>query len=64
MSEETKTTLAELQKKIEDVQETAEKYRTELEEMIKSKPMASAGIIFAGGIVLGLLIGTAVSRRS
>jgi len=63
MSEEKKPTAEELQKKVEDVTKLAKEYRGEFEEIMKRRPMESAGIIFIAGLVLGLLIG-ASSRRS
>ena len=63
MSEEKKPTAEELQKKVEDVTKLAKEYRGEFEEVMKRRPLESAGIIFIAGLVLGLLIGSS-SRRS
>ncbi|NIM45050.1 MAG: hypothetical protein GTN80_04365 [Nitrososphaeria archaeon] len=60
---EEKPTIKELQEKIADIEKVLVKYRSELEETVKSRPLASAGVILVAGIVLGVLIGTAVSRR-
>ncbi len=64
MSEETKPAQEELKKRIEDLEKAAKKYRTKLEETIKSRPLTSVGIAFVGAIVLGVLIGKAGSRRT
>lgn len=63
MSEEKKERVEKLEKRSEDVRKLVNKYRGEFEEIMKRKPMESAGIIFIAGLVLGLLIG-ASSRRS
>jgi F0F1-type ATP synthase assembly protein I len=64
MAEKIKPTIEDLQRRLEDMEKMSEKYKTMLEERIRSKPLESAGMIFIGGIVLGVLIGAAVSRRS
>ena len=64
MTEKIKPTMEDLQKRMQNIEETAQMYKTQLEETIKSKPLQSAGIIFVGGIILGILVGIAVSRRS
>jgi len=64
MSEEKKPTAEELQKKVEDITKLSKEYRDELEEIMKRRPLESAGIIFIAGLVLGILIGTVKSRRS
>ena len=64
MTEKPKVTLEELQKTISDVKELAEKSRVELEELIRKKPMESAGFIFIAGIVLGILLGASTARRN
>ena len=56
--------LEDLQKKIEEMQQVTEKYKASLEEKIRSKPLESAGLIFAGGAILGILIGIFISKRS
>ena len=63
MSEKIKLTVEDLQKRVQSIEEKARMYRTQLEETIKSKPLQSAGLIFVGGFVLGILLGVAVSRR-
>ena len=63
MEEKTKLTLEELQKRVADVKEYAEATRIELEGMIRRKPLESAGIVFVAGIVVGILLGSAMSRR-
>ena len=64
MSDEVKPKVEDLQKKIEDVSKLAKEYKSELEERMKSRPLQSAGIILIAGLILGVLIGTSVSRRS
>jgi ElaB/YqjD/DUF883 family membrane-anchored ribosome-binding protein len=63
MSEEKKVREEELEKRLEDVRKLVSKYRGELEEIMKRRPIVSAGIIFVIGLVIGILIGTS-SRRS
>ena len=64
MTERIKPSIEELHRRIEDMEKVAESYKMKLEEGIRSKPLESAGIIFVGGVVLGILVGVAVSRRS
>ncbi len=64
MTEKIKPTTEELQKRIEEVRKLSEKYRSELEDRVKTRPLESAGIIFVAGLVLGILIATSKSRRS
>jgi len=64
MTEKIKPTTEELQKRIEEVRELSKKYRSELEDRVKTRPLESAGIIFVAGLVLGILIATSKSRRS
>ena len=63
MSEEKKPRVEELEKRFEEVRKLIKKYRGEFEEIMKRKPIETAGIIFIAGLVLGLLI-RASSRRS
>lgn len=63
MSEEKKAREEEIEKRLEDLKKLVSKYRSELEEIMKRRPMESAGIIFIAGLVIGILIG-ASSRRS
>ena len=64
MAEKIKPTMEDLQKRIQSMEETAQLYKTQLEDTIRSKPLQSAGAIFVGGLILGILLGIAVSRRS
>jgi ElaB/YqjD/DUF883 family membrane-anchored ribosome-binding protein len=64
MAEKAKLTLEELQKRLGDLKEYAERTRVELEGMIKKRPVESAGVVFIAGIVVGILIGSSVARRS
>ena len=63
MSEEKKPRVEELEKRLEEVRKLVKEYRGEFEEIMKRKPIETAGIIFIAGLVLGLLI-RASSRRS
>ena len=54
--------MEELQKKIGDIEKVAKKYMSDFEETVKGKPLASAGIIFGAGIVVGAVIGVALSK--
>lgn len=64
MAEKIKPTIEDLQRRLEGMEKITDKYKMVLEERIRSKPLESAGLIFVGGIILGVLIGAAVSRRS
>jgi ElaB/YqjD/DUF883 family membrane-anchored ribosome-binding protein len=63
MEEKTKVTIEELQKRLGDLREYAESSRTELESMIRRKPIESAGMIFVAGVFVGILLGSALARR-
>lgn len=63
MEEKTKVTIEDLHKRIGEVKDYTEKTRQELQERIKKKPIESAGVIFIAGVIIGLLIGTSISRR-
>ncbi len=64
MAERTKMTVEEIQKRLGDLKEFAETSRVELEAMIKRRPLESAGVVFLAGIVVGVLIGASIARRS
>lgn len=64
MAERAKMTVEELQKRLGDLKEFTETSRVELEAMIKRKPLESAGVVFLAGIVVGVLIGASIARRS
>jgi len=57
-------TVEELQKRLGDLKEFTETSRVELEAMIKRRPLESAGVVFLAGIVVGVLIGASIARRS
>ncbi len=57
-----KHTMEELQKKIGDIEKVTKKYMSGFEKRVKGKPLASAGIIFGAGIVVGAVIGVALSK--
>ena len=63
MAEKVKPSIEELQKRIEDIEKAAAKYKGLMEEKVRSRPLESVAMFLAGGIVLGILIGLAVSRR-
>jgi F0F1-type ATP synthase assembly protein I len=63
MDEKSKVTIEDLHKRIGEVKDYTEKTRKELQETIKKKPLESAGAIFIAGVIIGLIIGTAISRR-
>jgi len=64
LAERAKMTVEELQKRLGDLKEFTETSRVELEAMIKRKPLESAGVVFLAGIVVGVLIGASIARRS
>jgi F0F1-type ATP synthase assembly protein I len=63
MDEKSKVTIEDLYKRIGDVKDYTEKTRKELQDTIKKKPLESAGAIFIAGVIIGIIIGTAMSRR-
>ncbi|WP_455368837.1 hypothetical protein [[Eubacterium] cellulosolvens] len=63
MDEKSKVTIEDLHKRIGEVKDYTEKTRKELQDTIKKKPLESAGAIFIIGVIIGLLIGTSISRR-
>ncbi|WP_455278245.1 hypothetical protein [[Eubacterium] cellulosolvens] len=63
MDEKSKVTIEDLHKRIGEVKDYTEKTRKELQETIKKKPLESAGAIFIAGVIIGIIIGTAISRR-
>ena len=63
MSERLKSTAEDLNKRVEDLEKMVGTYKNLAEDKIKSKPLESVGIVLLGGVLLGVLIGMAVSRR-
>jgi uncharacterized protein YacL len=63
MSEKSKVTIEDLHKRIGEVKDYTEKTRKELQDTIKKKPLESASAIFIIGLIIGLIIGTSISRR-
>ncbi|MBS7626434.1 hypothetical protein KEJ51_05275, partial [Candidatus Bathyarchaeota archaeon] len=61
MSEKVKLSPEELQKRIKEVRDLAEKSKLEIEEMLRKRPLESAGVVFIAGIVIGILIGVSLS---
>ncbi|MBS7629645.1 hypothetical protein KEJ23_06770 [Candidatus Bathyarchaeota archaeon] len=53
MSEKVKLSPEELQKRIKEVRDLAEKSKLEIEEMLRKRPLESAGVVFIAGIVIG-----------
>ena len=64
MSEKLKSTAEDLNKRVEDLEKMLGTYKDAAEDKIRSKPLESVGIVLLGGVLLGVLIGMAVSRRS
>jgi|GEM_PF-1654801 len=62
LEKKSKESIEEMQKTIDGIIQYTEKTRTELQEMVKKRPMESAGVIFVAGIIIGLLIGKSTSR--
>jgi ElaB/YqjD/DUF883 family membrane-anchored ribosome-binding protein len=52
-----------ISEKLEDVKAVAEKSKAQVEGLIKSRPVESAGIIFIAGLLLGVLLGAMASHR-
>jgi hypothetical protein len=63
MPEKSKVSLDDLEKTISDVRELAERSMSDLERLIRKRPLESAGFILMAGIVLGVLWGTSAARR-
>ncbi len=45
-----------------NIEKVTKKYMSGFEETVKGKPLASAGIIFGAGIVVGSVIAVALSK--
>ncbi len=56
-------TMEDLQRRLEDMEDMADKFKMMAAERIRTKPVEYAGVIFIGGIILGALLGAACSRR-
>lgn len=63
MAEGEKPSIEELKKRVEDIEKAAAEYKSLLEERVRSRPLESVAMFLAGGVVLGILIGLAISRR-
>ena len=74
MSDKVKPSVEEIHKKImdmrrtrarllEDIKDLSTEASGELEELVTGNPIESAAIIFLAGLVLGVLVGTATTRR-
>lgn len=63
MAEGEKPSIEELKKRVEDIEKAVTEYKSLLEERVRSRPLESVAMFLAGGVVLGILIGLAISRR-
>ncbi|WP_455367277.1 hypothetical protein [[Eubacterium] cellulosolvens] len=64
MSEKEKVTLEELQKRVKEAKEVAEKSRDQIKEIVERRPLESTAMIFFLGFVLGVIVGAASSKHS
>jgi ElaB/YqjD/DUF883 family membrane-anchored ribosome-binding protein len=57
------STLKEITRDIRNLKKASEKYSTDIEKIMKKRPLESAGMIFIAGLVLGILIGAATCKK-
>ena len=55
--------LKEINRDVRNLKKASEKYSTDIEKIMKKRPLESAGIIFIAGLVLGVLIGVATCKK-
>jgi F0F1-type ATP synthase assembly protein I len=61
-SEEVKPSIEDLYMKIKDVKKIADDSKAIIEKRMRSRPLESAAMIFVGGVILGVLIGSTRRR--
>ena len=62
--ENIKSSVEEIWKNIIEIKDIVKKYRVEIKERLKKKPLETAAIIFATGMVLGISIAKTKKRRT
>ncbi len=53
----------EMEKRMKEARDVAEKYRDQVKEVVEERPIESALVIFFVGFILGILFGAATSKR-
>ncbi len=61
---ENKTTIAQLQNKLEYANKAASEYKTQLKDVMNRKPVQTAAVLFLAGLLSGVIVGVVKSRRS
>ena len=61
---ENKTTIAQLQNKLEYANKTANEYKAQLKDVMNRKPVQTAAVLFLAGLVSGVIVGVVKSRHS
>ena len=63
VSQEKKNTIRELRNRLGDLGETLNNYQTHLKELMYGRPLEGAAMIFAAGLISGILVGAVRSRH-
>ena len=61
---ENKTTIAQLQNKLEYANKTANEYKAQLKDVMNRKPVQTAAVLFLAGLVSGVIVGVVKSRHN
>jgi hypothetical protein len=62
-TKENKTTIAQLHKKLEYANKTANEYKAQLKDVMNRKPVQTAAVLFLAGLISGVLVGAVKSRH-
>ncbi|WP_455369271.1 hypothetical protein [[Eubacterium] cellulosolvens] len=62
-TKENKTTIAQLHKKFEYANKTANEYKAQLKDVMNRKPVQTAAVLFLAGLVSGVIVGVVKSRH-
>lgn len=60
---ESKMTVQELHKKLENIGKTANEYKTHFQRIVSKRPLEAAIVIFLTGLMSGILVRAVRSRR-
>ena len=61
---ENKTTIAQLQNKLEYANKTANEYKAQLKDVMNRKPVQTAAVLFLAGLISGVIVGAVKSRHN
>ena len=62
-TKENKITIAQLHKKLEYANKTANEYKVQLKNMMTRKPVQTATVLFLAGLVSGVIVGAVKARH-